>query len=185
MALGESFRTTVDAARLGRQWAWTAIYTDLAPQVLGYLRANGAPDPDDLAGEVFLRLVQDIGRFDGDEAHFRSWVFTIAHHRMIDERRRRTRRPEAPLSLETLTCADPIGDVEQEALDRLSSDGVEAAIRRCVPDQRDVLLLRVLAGLSLAETAEVVGKSIGAVKALQRRGVAAIAREIAREGVPL
>jgi len=185
LPLGESFQTTVDAARQGAQWAWRAIYTDLAPQVIGYLRAHGCPDPDDLAGEVFLRLVQDIGRFKGDEAHFRSWIFVIAHHRMIDDRRRRTRRPEAPLILETLHSSDPIGDVEQEALDRLSSDGVEAAIRRCVPDQRDVLLLRVVAGLSLAETAEVVGKTIGAVKALQRRGVAAIAREFTREGVPL
>ncbi|HEU5001562.1 MAG TPA: RNA polymerase sigma factor [Actinomycetota bacterium] len=185
MSLGESFQTTVDAARSGAQWAWRAIYTDLAPQVIGYLRANGCPDPDDLAGEVFLRLVQDIARFDGDEAHFRSWVFVIAHHRMIDERRRRTRRPEAPLILETLHSSDAIGDVEQEALDHLASVGVEAIIRRCVPDQRDVLLLRVIAGLSLAETADVVGKSIGAVKALQRRGVAAIAREFTREGVTL
>ncbi|MGH2719601.1 MAG: sigma factor-like helix-turn-helix DNA-binding protein, partial [Actinomycetota bacterium] len=71
------------------------------------------------------------------------------------------------------------------AMETLSTDAVEAIIRRCAPDQREVLLLRVLGGLTLAETAEVLGKTLGAVKALQRRGVAAIGREFAREGVPL
>lgn len=184
MPLGEKFDATIEAARAAAPWAWAAIYRDLSPAVIGYLRANGLPDPEDTAAEVFLRVVQDLGRFTGDEAHFRSWVFVIAHHRMIDERRRRSRRPETTLQLESL-ASERAGDVEHEALDNLSTAGVEAIIRRCVPDQREVLLLRVLAGLSLAETAQVVGKTIGAVKALQRRGAAAISREFSREGVPI
>ena len=184
MPFGEDFERTLAAARAAAPWAWTAIYRDLAPVVTGYLRANGARDPEDMASEVFLRLVQDLGRFQGDESHFRSWVFVIAHHRMIDDRRRRTRHPESELHLESLT-AEAAGDVEHEALDNLASASVEAIIRRCAPDQREVLLLRVLGGLTLAETADVVGKTVGAVKALQRRGVAAIAREFSREGVSL
>jgi len=183
--LGESFGTTIAAARQAAPWAWAVIYRDLAPKVTGYLRASGAADPDDLTGEVFLRVVQDLGTFDGDEAHFRSWVFVIAHHRLVDDRRRRTRRPETPLQLEALDRIRHGGNVEQEAMGNLGGDAVGDIIRRCVPDQREVLLLRVLGGLTLAETAEVLGKSLGAVKALQRRGVAAIAREFSREGVPL
>lgn len=185
MPLSESFATTLEAARRGAPWAWTAIYKDLAPAVTGYLRANGAADPDDLTGEVFLRVVSDIARFAGDEAHFRSWVFVIAHHRLIDDRRRRIRRPETPIRLDALQPLSPNGNVEREAMDTLSNDAVEAIIRRCAPDQREVLLLRVLGGLTLAETAHVLGKTLGAVKALQRRGIAAIGREFAREGVPL
>jgi RNA polymerase sigma-70 factor (ECF subfamily) len=129
-------------------------------------------------------VVQDIGRFEGDEAHFRSWVFVIAHHRMVDDRRRKIRHPQTSLRLELLE-GQSHGNVEREAMDNLGTDAVQAIIDRCVPDQREVLLLRVIGGLTLAETAEVVGKSLGAVKALQRRGVAAISREFSREGVSL
>lgn len=180
MPFGDDFQRTLEAARAAAPWAWTAIYRELSPVVTGYLRANGAQDPEDMTAEVFLRVVQDLARFTGDEAHFRSWVFVIAHHRMIDDRRRRSRHPESPLQLETL-AAQAAGNVEHEAMDNLSSSAVAAIIRRCAPEQREVLLLRVVGGLTLGETAEVVGKSVGAVKALQRRGVAAIAREFSRE----
>jgi RNA polymerase sigma factor (sigma-70 family) len=185
VALGEAFETTLEAARRGSPWAWTAIYKDLSPSVTGYLRANGAPDPDDLTGEVFLRVVQDIGRFQGDESHFRSWIFVIAHHRMVDDRRWRMRHPETTLPVESLQPLRSTGNVEREAMDSLVTDSVEEVIRRCAPEQCQVLLLRVIGGLTLAETAGVLGKTLGAVKSLQRRGVAAIAREFAREGVPL
>jgi RNA polymerase sigma-70 factor (ECF subfamily) len=102
---------------------------------------------------------------------------------MVDDRRRRIRRPQATLRLELLE-GRAYGNVEREAMDHLNTDTVQAIINRCAPDQREVLLLRVIAGLTLVETAEVVGKSLGAVKALQRRGVAAIAREFSTEGVP-
>lgn len=187
---GQNFETTIAAARQGAEWAWTAIYRELAPSVRGYVRSHGAPDPDDVTGEVFLRIVQDIGHFQGDEAHFRSWVFVIAHHRVVDQRRRQIRHPESPLSdealnLESLSRIRQAADVEREALDHLGTNFADAIIRRCVPDQREVLLLRVIGGLTLQETADALGKSLGAVKALQRRGVAAIAREFSRQKVSL
>ncbi|MGH2695177.1 MAG: RNA polymerase sigma factor [Actinomycetota bacterium] len=84
MPLGEGFATTLAAARLGAEWAWGALYDDLAPAVTGYLRARGAPEPDDLTGEVFLQIVRDLRGFSGNEREFRSWVFTITHHRLLD-----------------------------------------------------------------------------------------------------
>lgn len=183
MPFGTSFPGVLAAARQGAAWAWTSIYRDLAPQVLGYLRASGASDPDDLTGEVFLGLVRDIGRFKGDEAKFRSWVFVIAHHRLLDDRRRRIRRPEARLPVDTAADRRPGGNVEHEAMEHLGREALQRIIDRCVPDQREVLLLRILGGLSLAEVAEVVGKSVGAVKSLQHRGIAAVAREMSRQGV--
>jgi RNA polymerase sigma-70 factor (ECF subfamily) len=182
--LAENFQTTIEAAKHAAPWAWSSIYNELAPAVTGYLRANGVADAEDITAEVFVRVVQDIGKFEGDEAHFRSWVFVIAHHRMVDDRRRKIRHPQTTLRLEMLEGRSR-GNVEHEALDNLGTDAVEAIINRCVPDQREVLLLRVVGGLTLAETADVIGKSLGAVKALQRRGVAAISREFAREGVSL
>jgi RNA polymerase sigma-70 factor (ECF subfamily) len=164
---GTSFPEVLAAARQGAAWAWTGIYKELAPQVLGYLRASGAADPEDLTGEVFLGLVRDMARFHGDEAKFRSWVFVIAHHRLLDERRRRNRRPETLVAVDPGGDNRPGGNVEHEALDSLGTDTVRRFIERCVPDQREVLLLRIIAELSLAEVAEVLGKSVGAVKALR------------------
>ena len=181
MALGENFQSTITAARHAAPWAWAAIYRELAPQVTGYLRASGAPDPEDLTAEVFLRVVQDLGAY----AQGGAFLPVIAHHRLVDERRRLTRRAETSRHLESMYGGRQNGNAESEAVDNLVTDEVAVIIKRCVPDQREVLLLRVVAGLTLAETAEALGKSLGAVKALQRRGVAAIARAISREGVSL
>ena len=84
------------AAQSGAEWASDRISKELAPRVRGYLVSLGADDPDDLLGEVWLQVARNIGSFTGDEAGFRSWVFMIAHHRAIDEYRRRTRPPRRP-----------------------------------------------------------------------------------------
>ena len=89
----ERFSDLLAAARAGDEHAWERDLRGLAPIVLGYLRANGAPDPEDVLGETFLQVARDISRFEGDESSFRSWVFTIAHHRLIDARRYSARRP--------------------------------------------------------------------------------------------
>lgn len=184
MSIGESFPQVLEAARTGAEWAWTAIYRDLAPAVLGYLRTRGAPDPEDATGEVFLGVVRGLRSFEGNEDEFRSWVFVIAHRRLIDERRRLHRRPahaDEDEELEEVASAD---DVEAEAITRLGTARVRRIIDRLTEDQRDVLLLRLIGGFTVDEVAQVVGKRPGAVKALQRRGLAAIARELAKEGVP-
>ena len=63
--LGENFSGTLEAARTGADWAWAAIYRDLSPAVLGYLRARGAHEPEDVTGEVFVQVVRDLQRFNG------------------------------------------------------------------------------------------------------------------------
>jgi RNA polymerase sigma factor (sigma-70 family) len=182
--LGENFQGTLDAARTGAEWAWTGIYRDLAPAVLGYLRARRAHEPEDVTGEVFLQVVRDLHRFQGGEHEFRAWVFVIAHHRLLDEGRRRTRRP-VDLEPDGPVAASEADEVETRVIQSTSADGVQRIIDRLAPDQRDVLLLRVLGDLTVEEVARAVGKSPGAVKALQRRGLAAIKRTLAEEGVPL
>ena len=182
--LGEDFPQTLQAARAGSEWAWASVYRDLAPTVLGYLRGRGAHDAEDVTGEVFLQIVRDLHRFAGDERAFRAWVFVIAHHRLVDEGRRRARRP-VESTAEVKEDERRSGNVEEEALDRVAADRVCRIIERLSPDQREVLLLRVLGALTVAEVAEVLGKSQGAVKALQRRGLEAVKRELSQEGVTL
>jgi RNA polymerase sigma-70 factor (ECF subfamily) len=182
--LGETFPGTLEAARAGADWAWAGIYRDLAPAVLGYLRARRAHEPDDLTGEVFLQVVRDLPRFEGGEREFRAWVFVIAHHRLLDEMRSRNRRPVDLQPDGPATASDADG-VETQVLDATATDRVRGIIEGLAPDQRDVLLLRVLGDLTVEEVAIAVGKSPGAVKALQRRGLLAVKRALAEEGVPL
>ncbi len=173
MSLGPDFQTILAAAKCGAESAWAAIYRDLAGPVKGYFATRGAAEPEDLAAEVFLQAARDLCNFHGDEANFRSWVFVIAHRRLVDSWRATGRRAtQIPLS-EFL--GDPLGgDVEQEALDRLVGDELLAAFSGLTDDQRAVVALRVIGGLSLEQTARVLDRRAGAVKALQRRALAAL-----------
>lgn len=140
--------------------------------MLGYLRAQRAPDPEDVLGEVFVEVVRSLHRFEGDEAGFRSWVFTIAHRRLIDARRAAGRRPADPAPTEELEPALPVVDHDAVLLERASTEEVLALLDRLGEDQREVLLLRLVAGLTTAEVAEVTGRSTEAVKGLAKRGLA-------------
>jgi RNA polymerase sigma factor (sigma-70 family) len=178
----ERFTSLLEAAREGSEVAWQELYNSLAPLVLGYLRANGAPDPEDVLSEVFLQAARDIARFEGEEPGFRSWVFTIAHHRLIDARRHAARRP-VDLSPEPPESRERADDAADEALAKIGADEVQRVLAELSDDQRAVLLLRVIGDLSIEDVAKAVGKRPGAVKALQRRGLAAIKRELTRKGV--
>jgi RNA polymerase sigma-70 factor (ECF subfamily) len=179
----EDFVLVLHAARSGSEAAWTHIYKDLAPGVIGYLRGQGAPDPEDLAGDVFLEVVRDLHRFEVDHSQFRSWVFTIAHLRLLDARRRQGRRPVRPAGLEVLSDKAGSGDSEQEALAALGIERIERLLNILSPDQRDVLLLRIVGDLSVDQVATVLGKLPGAVRVLQHRGLARLRRQMSNVGV--
>jgi RNA polymerase sigma-70 factor (ECF subfamily) len=170
---GLPFDDVLAAAQAGAGWAFEVLYRDLSPSVTGYLRMHGAAEPDDLASETFLGVFTGLAAFQGDEDGFRAWVFTIAHRRLVDDWRRRSRRPQLaddPGDLAEL----PGGDVEDDAL---VGAGTETVYRLCAAlpdDQRSVLLLRILADLTVEQVARAMGRSVGAVKALQRRGLRAL-----------
>jgi RNA polymerase sigma-70 factor (ECF subfamily) len=191
---GADFEHVLEAARAGRPQAWEHLYRALAPAVTGYLRMQGAEEPDDLASEVFLGVFRGISTFGGDEGAFRSWVFVIAHRRLQDERRRRYRQVRT-MPVPTAYSEPAGGDAENDAMRRLATDRVRSVCARLAPDQCDVVLLRILGDLTVEQVADVLGKTVGAVKQLQRRGLEAIrrqateaepTRQISRpEGVPL
>lgn len=165
----------VGAARAGGGWAFGRLWEQLSPVVAAYLRRRGVREVDDVTSEVFLAAFRGMGRFDGDGPAFRAWLFTIAHHKSVDA----VRRPARELPLDATTGGD--GELlldrrvsrsaEDEALDRAGGSAAIRSLDVLTPDQREVLLLRVVADLSLAETAQVLGKPVGAVKALQHRAL--------------
>jgi RNA polymerase sigma factor (sigma-70 family) len=185
MPFGDDFPQILAAARLGSEWAWAALYRELAPVARGYLRARGAVEADDLLGESFLQVVRDLPRFEGDEREFRTWMFTIVHHRLLDARRREVRRPVRPTPEDALVRAGEVGDVEDEAMTGLTVAQVRQLVGRLSAEQQDVLLLRLFGDLTVPEVAAIVRKRPGAVKALLRRGLASLRREISRAGVSI
>ncbi len=93
--IGPGFASVLVAAQTGAPWALERLYHGFSPVVLGYMRIQGAADPEDLTNEVFLGVLRRIGSFEGDEEKFRSWIFTIAHSRLIDA-------GDAPVAVPTL-----------------------------------------------------------------------------------
>jgi RNA polymerase sigma-70 factor (ECF subfamily) len=170
MATGLPFDDVLAAAQAGAAWAFEVLYRDLSPSVTGYLRLHGAAEPDDLASETFIGVFTGLGGFSGDEAALRGWVFTIAHRRLVDDWRRRSRRPQVADDPGDLAefCG---GDVEDDALSGLGTETVHRMCAELPDDQRAVLLLRILADLTIEQVAQAMGRSVGATKALQRRGL--------------
>ena len=179
-SVGPVFEHVLRAAQAGAGWAFSRLYESLAPAVTGYLRAQGADDPEDLTSEVFIKVFKGCHSFAGSEAQFRSWVFAIAHCRLVDARRAKTRRHDVQ-TLDVGRLQDAEGPTsaaaEDEALGRLAAEWAAKLLAELSPDQRDVLALRLIAGMSVEDVAAVLAKPPTAVKALQRRALAALRRK--------
>jgi DNA-directed RNA polymerase specialized sigma24 family protein len=156
MSVDDSFERTVRAAQGGDGRAFGVLYESLARRVLTFVSLRGAADPEGTVSDVFVKVFTNLGTFRGNEAQFSAWVFTIARNTLIDEARRRRRRvDESELDSEVLT-----------------------------PDQRDVVVLRIAGDLSLEAVADVLGKRVGAVKAMQRRAFRTLAKNLGTEPYP-
>ena len=132
--------------------------------------------------EVFLAAFSRIGTFRGSEVQFRSWVFTIAHHRIVDARRVAARTPRMD-DLESAGAGGlgPVaaGSVEETAVSSLELSRLGGVLEQLSPDQRDVVMLRVIADLSVEQVAQLLGKQPGAIRALQHRAVNALRKSLA------
>lgn len=182
-SLGAQFEGILNAAQDGGEWAVAALYRWLHPALISFLRARAGDNADDVASETWLAVARALPSFSGDETAFRSWVFTIAHRRLIDHHRASARRPPTrslsraetdgdDTTLDLPGAADPAGDVEA------ALTGMEA-VRRIVdllpPEQAEIVLLRVVAGLPVGEVATITKRRPGTVRVLQHRALRRLA----------
>jgi len=162
----------------GQSWAFTELYQQFAGRISAFAASRQAPDPDAIANDVMLRVFQNIGSFVGTASNFESWVFTITRNQLIDAHRHAARRP-APADREIEPSdlgAAP--SAEDQALSNLSMDDTLRLLDCLTPDQREVIALRMITDLKIEDVAMVIEKPVTAVKALQRRGIARLQREI-------
>ena len=181
MSIGAAFPDVLSAAQSGDRDALAALYRDTASLVIGYLRANRVSEAEDVAGDVFVSVVQGLDSFQGTEREFRSWLLTIAHRRMVDHIRRSTRRPPTVALDAADTAHAHTLPLEHEVLMNLRCRALADAMDDLSPLQRSAVMLRALADLTVPETARVMGKPESAVKALLRRATANLARAMQAE----
>lgn len=178
----------VDGVRRGDPDAIVTVYRALSGPVYGYLLRQ-LRDPSwaqDLVADVFCQVLEGGSRFTGSPAGLRAWVFRIARNTLIDHVRKQSHRRHDSLenAAETghLPAHDSGADPEADALSNIERDRILAAVHELPADQKDVVLLRLVADLSIAHVAELLEKTPGAVKALQNRALRTLGSRLGERG---
>lgn len=176
------FDVVLAAALAGQGWAFTSLFNWLEAPITAFVRGRGCGEPDEVVNEVFLGAFRGLHRFEGDHIDFRRWVFGIARNKVVDSYRAQSRRDFIDLrAIDDMPIA--AGDAEEDALSHLSGDRVTELLATLTEDQRDVVVLRLISDLSIAEVAAMLDKQPGAVKALQARALRRLGRVISAEAV--
>jgi RNA polymerase sigma-70 factor, ECF subfamily len=168
------------AARRRDPAAVTRIYQAHAPALLRFFVAavGDRRAAEDLTGTTLAAAVEALPGFRGEVDQLGGWLFRIARHDLYDYRRRvaRARTENLDDVLDEAALAGEPPSPREWPVERLEASRVMAALEQLSIDQREVLLLRLAAGLTAAEVAATLGKTTGAVKSLQHRGLASLAR---------
>jgi RNA polymerase sigma-70 factor, ECF subfamily len=176
--IGPSFPAVLAAAQHGDERAFAVLWQDLQPPVLRYLGVAAPAAAEDLAADTWVSVIRRLSGFRGDEQQFRSWVFTVARHRAIDWHRQAARRPTGPFPIEPLTDRPSPDDPVAAVLEAQSTRAALALVAELPADQAEVVALRVIGGLGVAEVARITGKRPGAVRVLAHRGLRRLAQRL-------
>lgn len=173
---GGDLDDAVTAAKAGAEWALTALYRAVHPSLVRYLWSHSPGEAEDLASEVWLEVARALGRFEGDAQDFRRFVFTVARRRAIDHGRKQARRRTDPTAPGSMPVQVDRADPEHAVVESMAGEEAVARIRSMLlPEQAEVLVLRAIAGLSVAEVAEVLGRRPAAVSVIQHRALRRLA----------
>lgn len=154
-----------------------AQYRRLQPALLRRLRLSHAWQAEDIAAEVWAEVARLLPRFEGDDEAFRAWVFTLARRRLIDSYRRARRRRTEPLAGDGYEAKG--NRPEEDAVARMSAEAMIVRLQQVLPpDQAEVVLLRVIAGLPVEQVAVLTGKQAVNVRVLQHRALRRLASRL-------
>jgi len=158
--------------------AFAALYDFYVEQIYRFVsfRVGDAQTAEDLTSQVFLKAWDNLSSYQIRGLLFRAWLFRIARNSVIDYYR--TYKETTPLEPSALTKPDPAAEVADQVEQQLQAEELRMALQQLTEDQRQVLTLRFIEGLSTEEVANVMGKRQGAIRALQMRGLQALAEII-------
>jgi len=176
-------KTLIEAISSLDQEALEAVFEEYAPALYKYLLrlGQGPQEADQIVGDVFVRLLEKLSEGKGPQKNLRSYLFQTAYHLVVDHSRDRKRA--APLEVvETAPPEEGAKSVQAQTEDALLLETLSSAIEdELTEEQRVVIVLRFQEGFSLKETAEIVGKKVNAVKALQNRAMNRLRDTLASE----
>ena len=166
----------VRRAKGGDSAAFAEIYERYAPKIYRYIyyRIGEVEAAEDACADVFLAMVEDFGRYEDRGWPLSAWLYRMARDRAIDLLRKRRTRQHIPLETWSGSWDGVARGVEQ----RLQYEEVARTLCELTAEQRAVIQLRFVEQQSVAEVAEQLGRTEGAIKALQHRGVQALARHL-------
>lgn len=162
----------VGRARQRDEEAWTRLYEANFDRIYRYvvLKIGERTEAEDITQQVFVNAIKAIGSYDYKGTPFSAWLYRIAHNKIVDYLRKKSKQPLAPLS-ESLVDNAPGNNPHATAYHNLDMEMVQQATKRLTPAQQEVIALRFSGDLSIIEVARAMGKSEGAVKALQHSAV--------------
>lgn len=180
------FDRVLAAARAGEGWALAELFRDLHPRIRRYLHTVEPGAADDLASDAWLDVVRSLERFRGEASDLRALAFSIARTRLNELREAERRAAEGPDRGETVevTFEGPQTPMLGEPDAGLTQLDTEIALERVLAlplEQAELILLRVLGGLTLSEVARTLDRSVRSVRALQRDALAALAEATSEE----
>jgi RNA polymerase sigma-70 factor, ECF subfamily len=181
--IGPLFPELLAAAQGGDEKSFAVLWRDLQPAVLRYFQVVAKEAAEDLAADTWESVIRGLARFRGDEGAFRAWIFTVARHRAVDWRRQAARRPSRPVPVEELAEQPAPDDPIAAVLEAQSTRAALALLAGLPPDQAEVVALRVLGDLEVAEVARIVGKRPNAVRVLAHRGLRRLAGQLEAAGL--
>lgn len=170
-------------AQRGNREATARLYELYHAEIYRFLayRTGDADAAADLTGDVFLKMVEALPHYRSNGAPFRAWLYQIARNLAIDHYRRGKSHPQENLSEQHQASAQ---SPEEAVQSQNQVRDLYLALQRLPEDQRDVLVMRFLNGLPLAEVARILHRSEDAIKGLQRRGLMALREELKSMEVP-
>jgi RNA polymerase sigma-70 factor (ECF subfamily) len=174
----------VRRAQAGDQSAFAELFERHYDQIFRYIsfKCGNRLEAEDLTGEVFLKMLESIHKFKFQGFPFTSWLYRIAHNLVVDNFRRKGRKPTVPLDKVLNFSGGADSDMENQVQLSWSMREVVEAMDNLTGLQREVITLRFVAGLSIAETANAVGRKENAVKALQHAGIRKLRHVLAQPG---
>jgi RNA polymerase sigma-70 factor (ECF subfamily) len=183
--VGEGFAAVLTAAQQGSEAAFSRLWRDGNPPLLRYLRVIAPDAAEDVAADTWVQVVRGLATFRGDEQAWRAWLFTTARRRAVDEGRRRSRRPVAPLDRLPPSGVPVARDAAEVAIGHLGTRPALALVAGLPALQAEVIVLRVVAGLDTGTVARLTGRSPAAVRVAAHRGLRRLAQILAETGVTL
>ena len=170
----------VHRAQQRDQQAFTQLYEEHFDKIYRYvaLRIGNKIEAEDITQQVFLKALQSISSFRWKGIPFSAWLFRIAHNQVVDYLRKKTKQATVPVDESMASFGgDPQLLVEQS----LDIEQLLSATKRLTEPQREVLSLRFTSELSIAQVAKIIGKSQGAVKALQHSAIVGLRKALSME----